>query len=198
MITPGEKLFSFLSKQPQLTQEAALHLHEHWRTQRRLRRGDFLCALGKTEQHVWFVAEGVLRLYYPVEEEEVCVGFAYENNVLSSFPSYIRQQPSTFSIQALTDCTVLGISRSDFQQARERWPGVALFWGDLLAFALVGTIEREIEIATTTPEARYHNLLARAPHLFQLVPLKYIASYLRIKPETLSRVRAEASSKRSI
>ncbi len=189
-MTPGEQLFAFLSRQPHLGREAALDLHSHWQTVRRLRRGDFLCAPGKTEQHVWFVAEGVLRLYYPTDKEEVCVGFAYQNNIVSSFPSFIRQQPSSFSIQALGACTVLGISRTDLLQARERWPGVALFWGDLLSFVVVGIIEREIEISTTTPEERYHNLLARSPHIFQLVPLKYIASYLRITPETLSRVRA--------
>lgn len=191
MSEPGELLFDFLSRQSQLSREEALWLHERWQLQRRLRRGDFLCAPGKIEQHIWFVADGVLRLYYPAGEEEVCVGFAYQNNVVSSFPSYVRQQPSSFSIQALAACTVMGISRSDFQQAREQWPGVARFWGDLLSFVTVGLIEREIEVATTTPEERYNNLLERSPHLFQLVPLKYIASYLRITPETLSRVRGK-------
>lgn len=190
MSTPGEKLFRHLSKQPQLNEEEALTLHSRWQFQRRLRRGDYLSAPDKTEQHVWFIAEGVVRIYYPTDAEEVCVGFGYEGNVLNSFPSYFRQKPSVFPIQALAPTIALGISRADFEQLRAQMPGVARFWGDILAWAAIGIIEREAEIATTTPEQRYHNLLERAPHLFQLVPLKYIASYLRIQPETLSRVRA--------
>lgn len=188
MSKPGEQLFQFLSNQPQLSPDEVQALYGHWQFRRQMRRNEFLYAPGKTEQHLWFVAEGVLRIYYPADTEELCVGFAYENNVVSAFPSYLRQQPSEFCLQALTPAVALGIARTDFEQCRRQMPGVARFWGDLLGWAAVGLIEREVEIATTTPEQRYRNLFERAPYLFQLVPLKYIASYLRIQPETLSRV----------
>lgn len=185
-----EKLALFLRSQPLLSEEEAAGFALLWQKQVALKRGEFLCPLGKVEQHVWFVAEGVLRIYYPSDAEEICMGFAYENTVTASFPSFVRQQPSSFSIQALSTCALCGISRSNLYEAIERWPGVTRFWYTMLEQILTGLIEREVEIHTTTPEERYRTLLARAPHLFQLAPLKYIASYLRIQPETLSRVRA--------
>ncbi|MBL7804800.1 MAG: Crp/Fnr family transcriptional regulator [Saprospiraceae bacterium] len=186
---PSERLLEFLQKRAALSREEAVVFAARWSVQRQLKRGDYLCSIGKMEQHVWFIAEGLLRIYYPTDTEEVCVGFSYEDTVVSSFPSFIRQQPSTFSIQALEKCTALGITRTDLYVAIDTWPAVAKLWSGLLEQVVTGLIEREIEISTTTPEQRYHNLLRRAPYLFQRVPLKYIATYLRIKPETLSRVR---------
>ncbi len=186
---PSERLLDFLQKRAALSREEAVAFAARWSVQRQLKRGDYLCSIGKMEQHVWFIAEGLLRIYYPTDAEEVCVGFSYEDTVVSSFPSFIRQQPSTFSIQALEKCTALGITRTDLYAAIDTWPAVAKLWSGLLEQVVTGLIEREIEISTTTPEQRYRNLLRRAPYLFQRVPLKYIATYLRIKPETLSRVR---------
>jgi CRP-like cAMP-binding protein len=188
-------LLNFLEKQPMLTPADVTALLAQWQTPRRLRRGDYLSAPGRVEQHLWFVEEGVLRLYYPADEDEVCVGFAYGGTVVTSAPSFVRQQPSAFTIQALSACTLVGIGRSAFYRLQESSVGVARLWATLLEHAAVGIIEREIEISTTTPEQRYENLVQRAPHLLQLVPLKYIASYLRIKPETLSRVRRGRSEK---
>ncbi len=188
--SPAEKLLDFLLRHSALSREEALAFALLWQNTRTLKRGDYLCPPGKVEQHVWFVAEGVMRIYYPADTEEICVGFAYEGTMVSSFPSFVRQQPSTFSIQALNRCTILGIARSDLYESIDKWPAVARLWSGLLEQVVAGLVEREIEISTTTPEQRYHNLVARAPYLFQLVPLKYIATYLRIKPETLSRVRA--------
>jgi CRP-like cAMP-binding protein len=179
----------FLAQKPGIAPEEALAFALLWQKTKVLSRGDFLCAPGKIEQHVWFVNEGVLRLYYPTETEEICVGFAYTNNIVCSFPSYIRQQPSAFSIQALSKCHVCGISRTDLRMSIEKWPSISRFWTNAVEMALANIIEREIEIHTTSPIERYENLLLRAPHIFQLVPLRYIATYLRIQPETLSRIR---------
>ena len=57
--------------------------------------------------------------------------------------------------------------------------------------ALLGRIEREIDLLTPSPKERYARLLKRSPHVFQLFPHKYIASYLRMTPETLSRLKKE-------
>jgi CRP-like cAMP-binding protein len=184
-------LSAFLNRQPALSAEEARGFALLWTKQQRLRRGDFLCALGKTEQHVWFINAGVLRLFYPTDADEICVGFAYTDTLVCAFPSFLAQKPSAFSVQALSDCRVCGISRSDLHKAREKWPGVARFWTESVEYALAGIIEREIEVHTSTPEQRYARLLERSPHIFQLAPLKYIASYLRIAPETLSRLRSK-------
>ncbi len=192
---PSEQLLAFLLRHSALAREDALAFASAWQVQRQLKRGEYLCPPGKVEQHVWFVAKGLFRIYYSTEQEEVCAGFAYEDTMVSSFPSFVRQAPSVFSIQALEKCTVLGITRGDLHAAIERWPAVSRLWTGMLELVVAGLIEREIEISTTTPEQRYHNLMARAPYLFQRVPLKHIASYLRIKPETLSRVRAAALSR---
>jgi CRP-like cAMP-binding protein len=189
-ISVAEKLVAFFTRQPGMGADAAAFA-ARWQTPRSLKRGDYLCQPGKVEQHLWFIASGVLRLYYPTGDEEICVGFAYENNVVCSFPSFVRQRPSDFSIQALGAVQALGIGRAAFYEAAATWPAVAKFWSTSLEQTLAGIIEREIEVSTTSPETRYRQLLERAPHLFQLVPLKYIASYLRIKPETLSRIRGK-------
>lgn len=185
-----EQLFQFLLRQPFLQRDEATAFSLLWQTDRHLRRGEYLCAPGKTEHHLWFIAEGALRLYYPTETEEICVGFAYTDSVVTSVPSFVRQAPSSFSIQALRPCRVCGISRTDLLKAQETLPGVARLYAFWLEQSVTGIIEREIEISTCSPEQRYERLLARSPHVFQWIPLKYIASYLRIRPETLSRVRA--------
>ena len=62
-------------------------------------------------------------------------------------------------------------------------------WRKLTEEALLGKIQREVEMLTFTPNERYERLLERSPHVFQKIPLKYLASYLRMSPETLSRIR---------
>lgn len=59
----------------------------------------------------------------------------------------------------------------------------------LLELLITQLIEREIDLLTTSPIERLNRVLLRSPHLFRHIPLKYIASYLRMKPETLSRIR---------
>ena len=160
-----------------------------WRKEKTLKRNEFLDEPGKTEDTLYIVISGAMRLYYPMEEEEICVGFAYPPSLICSYPSFISQQPSTYFIQALRETSLVGISRKDFYDLMLQNISLERAWRILQEKALLGKIERETELLTFTPEQRLKRLWQRSPQLFQIIPRKYIASYLRMTPETLSRLK---------
>lgn len=90
-------------------------------------------------------------------------------------------------MQALTKLKFAKINRSDFYQNMDKIPKLERCWRMITEEALLGKIEREVEMLTFSPEERYQRLLERSSHVFQLIPKEYIASYLRMTPETLSR-----------
>ncbi len=182
-------LTTLLGQVPYLTAAEVAEFVALWKRSVLLRRHDFLIQAGQVEHNLYFVVSGVLRIYYPSQDEEICVGFGYANNMVCSFPSFVANQPSEYCLQALKKCELLAISRADFSAFMEQNAGFARFWRTELERVLVGRIEREIDLLLPEPERRLARLLKRSPHIFQLVPKKYIASYLRMTPETLSRLR---------
>ncbi|QHL87850.1 cyclic nucleotide-binding domain-containing protein [Nibribacter ruber] len=182
-------LASLLRQVPYFSEDDVAVFVPLWKKQVQVKRHDFLIREGQVEQHLYFVLSGAFRLYYPTPEEDICVGFAYANTLITAFPSLVTQMPSTYCIQALKKSELLAISRTDFYALQEERPVFGKFWRHELEKALVGKMEREIDLQLLDPQQRLDRLLARSPHIFQLVPLKYIASYLRMTPETLSRIR---------
>lgn len=181
-------LASLLKQVPYFSEEDIAAFVPLWSKKITVNRGDFLVREGQVEQHLYFVLSGALWLYYPTQEEDICVGFSYPNTLVTAFPSFVSQTPSTYCIQALRKSELLAITKSDFEQVLEKRPVFAKFWRMELEKALVGKMEREIDLQLLNPEQRLQRLLSRSPHIFQLVPKKYIASYLRMTPETLSRI----------
>jgi CRP-like cAMP-binding protein len=188
-----DKITSIFKSQVDLSMEECDQLLAPWTRKLILKRNDFLAQKGQVESHLFYVLSGTMRIYFPNKDEEIVVGFAYENNLICSYPSFIRQQPSDYFIQALTKTEVVAISRKDFYALFDSFPKIERAWRMLEEEALVGKIDREVELLTFTPEERYVRLLNRSPHIFQLIPRKYIASYLRMTPETLSRIRPAES-----
>ena len=160
-----------------------------WKKRVQLSRYDFLIRQGQVEQGLYFVTSGALRIDYPLPDEEICVGFAYPNTLVVSFPSFVDAKPSAYYIQALKKSELLGISKTDLVQLMEQRPNIKRFWYEQLEKALVGKIEREVDLLLPEPEQRLQRVMQRSPHLFQHIPKKYIASYLRMSPETLSRIK---------
>ena len=183
-----QKISGLFSRQLSLTTEEAAALTSEWNNSRVIERNSFLIAKGDVETNLYYVETGAMRIYFPHEDEEVSVGFAYTNSLICSYPSFIRNKPSDYFIQALTRTTVVSIKRNTFYSLFEKHPRIVRCWRLLEEQALLGKIEREVEMLTFTPEERAQRLMERSPQLFQIVPKKYIASYLRMKPETLSRI----------
>lgn len=183
------KIVSIFNSKKHLPEEAAAALINKWSHSVQLKRNGFLVSKGQVETNLYYVMSGSMRIFYPVKDEEICAGFAYDNNLICSYPSFIRQLPSDYAIQALTTTNLKFIKRADFYELFKIHRDIETAWRMLEEEALVGKIEREVEMLTFTPEERYKRLMDRSPHIFQIIPRKYIASYLRMSPETLSRIK---------
>ena len=191
-----EKIRKLLQQKVAFSEKELAFLESKWSYERSVIKNEFLSREGETERYLYYVIEGVLRIYYLHDGEEVCVGFSYDDTLICSYPSFIDNQPAEYYMQALTDLKLLGINREDFYSFLDSSRNMEKCWRMITEEALLGKIKRETEMLTFTPEERYTRLWNRSPHLFQLVPQKYIASYLGMQPETLSRVKRKHHQKR--
>lgn len=179
-------LKEFLHSLP-ISNEATNDLINAWTIKRSLKKGDFLITEGQIERHLFFITKGCLSIYYEQDGLQQVVGFGYSETLICSFPSFIKNLPSDYYIKTLSNTELIGIDRVTFYQLLDQYISLEKAWRTMLEEALLGRIEREIDILTVSPKVRLQRLLNRSPHLFQIVPLKYIASYLSMAPETLSR-----------
>lgn len=152
-------------------------------------KGQFLIKEGEVEKNLYFVTSGAIRVFYLSEFEEQTVRFGYEGSFINSLSSFIKGTPSEFYIQAIRKTTVKYISKEMLQTLVNRDSENLRQYIQLLETLVTQQIDREIDLLITSPVERLRRVLQRSPNLFQHVPLKYIASYLRMTPETLSRIR---------
>ncbi len=158
-----------------------------WSEEILLARGDYLSAAGERDQNVYWVQEGLLHFYLAKEEGEQSIRFAYQANVVSVLDSYISGSASNYYLQALRKSKLRKASKQAFEEYVRRIDGLSE-WNAFLYQLIADLMEREQDLLEPSPKKRLERVLARSPILFQEVPHKYIASYLRMSPETLSRL----------
>ena len=166
-----------------------IHYFKEHAIERVFAKDELLLKEGQTESHLYWVESGAIRVFWLSEHEEVNIRFGYPGSIINSLASYLKQQPSEFYISALRKSTVKMLSRERLDafihQSVAHEQGYATF----LEAAFAQQIDREIDLLTVSPADRLERVLKRSPNLFQEIPLKHIASYLRMTPETLSRIR---------
>lgn len=156
---------------------------------RTLVKGELLIKEGEIESNLYYVSSGALRVFLLTEYEEMTIRFGYEGSFINSLSSFISQKPSEFYIEAIRKTTIQLISKDKLQEIIHQDTESMEEYIALIETLVTQQIEREIDLLTVSPSERLKRVLARSPNLFQQIPLKYIASYLRMTPETLSRVR---------
>lgn len=163
-----------------------------WR-ERAFTKGAFITRVGGVERWFNIVRTGVQRMSFPHDGEDVCVGFSYDGSWCGAFDSFVTGTPSRFDVRAVTDSVLVGIEHSALQDLYRELPVMERFGRRILEEVVVGRATREIEQLSLSAEERYDRLVKRSPRLLQLVPQKDIASYLRMTPETFSRLRSRRS-----
>lgn len=160
-----------------------------WTIEKKNDRNELLYPKGKSENNIYFIKNGSMKICYDLKEQEIVVGFGYENTFIFDLPSFFTGQPSNFHIKAIKSSKLYGISKSKFYKELDRNLKLAKYWRQKTEQILLELVEREIDILTDSPKERYRRLKKRRPDLFQFIPNKHIASYLRMTPETFSRLK---------
>ncbi|REC44630.1 Crp/Fnr family transcriptional regulator [Chryseobacterium pennipullorum] len=160
----------------------------HWE-KKEFRRYEFLKISGSTDTQIYFIEKGSVRIFMMDGDEERIIRFGYTGNMIVSLDSFLSGKPSDLYIQAIKKTTVHTASKKDFYTFVRSGEEPMAFWMATLEDLVQQQLEREKDLLINSPAERFDRVLKRSPQLFQEVPGKYIANYLRMSPETLSRLK---------
>jgi CRP-like cAMP-binding protein len=186
-------LFDFISKYISLTEEEqnaiiALDLF------RSVKKGTVLLKEGQKSQDSYFILKGCIRVYYIIDGEEKTTAFYTEMDALTPH-CVMNKAPAQYFISCVED-SILSVSNSDMEvEVNSKFPKFEIMCRKLSEELLAKKQIDFDEFKTSSPEQRYLNLLEKRPDLIQRVPQHQLASYLGIKPQSLSRLRARIVEK---
>ncbi len=152
-----------------------------------------LLQAGQTENYLSFMEEGIVRLCVPKEFEDHTFAFVFAGEFVSAYDSFLTQSSSSYHIETLATTTLWRISYADLQMIYSK-TAVGNVIGRKAAESLfLEKAKRELALLNDSAEQRYLNLFTEQPELILQIPLKYIASYIGITPQALSRIRRRIS-----
>jgi CRP-like cAMP-binding protein len=153
-----------------------------------LERNEFLKVKGSIDTNLYFIESGSLRIFVLDEYEEQTIRFGYQGNLIVSLDSFLTRKPSDLFIQAIKKTLVKVVTKPQIDKFLETETNRNL-WIKILENLVIQQMEREVDILTNSPKKRYERVLKRSPQLFQEIPNRHIANYLRMSAETLSRLK---------
>lgn len=189
-----EQLFDFIAKYISITDEekAAIMSLDIFRS---YKKGDILLKQGQYSNENYFVIQGCIRTYYVIEGEEKTTAFFTEFGALTP-PCVFSKTPSDCFVSCVEDSLLLVSNTAMGAEINNKFPKFEsmckVFSEELLA-------KQQIDFdtfKTSSPEQRYQQLIQQRPDLIQRVPQHQLASYLGIKPQSLSRIRARIFEKK--
>lgn len=153
---------------------------------------ELIVEAGTVAKYFYLVVDGVQAIYHITEKgERAMAGFSYKGEQSGVFDSFITKKPSMLFLESVSHSHLIGISRNDFEELFSRFPIFFKWEAKFLEAILFGRLTRETEMLTLSARERFREFMKRCPQELHQIPQKYIASYLNMKPETFSRLRAE-------
>jgi CRP-like cAMP-binding protein len=170
---PGRELEMFFGK------------WKHWTCQK-----DFhFLREGQIADYIWFIESGSIRIYYKKEDREVTEWLALEGQFFLSITSFFSRTPSRLMIHTMEPSVIWGIHHNDFMRMADEYHEIEKLLRKMVTGSLILSQQRMESIQFETAHQRYQKLLNASPGIVQRVPMQYIASFLGITKETLSRIR---------
>lgn len=148
---------------------------------------------GQTEKYLSFIEKGIIRFYVPEITSDLTFGFAFQNEFISAYDSFLTQAPCLYQVETLRDTTLWRLDFRDLQDVYEKTKIGNLIGRRNAENLFLLKSKRELSLLNETAEERYLNLFSERPHLIKEIPLKYIASYIGVTPQALSRIRKRIS-----
>jgi len=183
-----QSLRNYFDKQYKLTDKEWNVIKEHLSIQQ-LNKNTIVTREGQIEKYLYFIAKGGIRKYYLKNGKEYSIDFRFENQLVSSYTSFLTQTPSRQFVETLEKTLLYKIGyKALMTMFNSSKAGAKL--GRLNAEELFIEKEfREASLMLDKPDERYLNIVSKRKEWLQRVPQHLIASYLNMTPETLSRIK---------
>jgi CRP-like cAMP-binding protein len=153
------------------------------------KRKTIITAAGETEKYLYFVTEGVQRAFYLKDnDKDATLVFTYAPSFSGVLDSFLLQQPSKYFLETLTYSEFIRTTFAQVNDLMKKYHNFETFVRKSLAITIAGVLERQIELQSFSAEEKFRVLLKRSPHVLQLIPHKYLASYLGLDATTFSKL----------
>lgn len=160
-----------------------------------VKKGDLLVKGGEVCDSIYFIKKGVLRGFITEDKKEITTWLTVENEVVATITGFLLQKPTMENIQAIEDCDMLGIKWVDLNRLYMQYPSFNIVGRKITEQYYMYAENRAYITRLHDAGKKYELFMQLYAHLLNRVPLKYIASFLGITIETLSRVRARGSAR---
>ena len=152
-----------------------------------------LLTVGEVENYLYFIESGSARMFIPREENDLTFSFSFDGQFLSAYDSFITKSPSYYAIETITDSVFWTITFSDLEEIYEKTDCGQLIGRKVAENLFLKKKRREQSLLSESSEERYLKLFTEQPRLIKEIPLKFLASYIGVTPQALSRIRKRIS-----
>ena len=156
----------------------------------KFQKGEIILREGDICENIYWVAKGLVRQFYYKNDKELTEYMATEDNIVMSIESLFKEQPSSQQIVALEPTILFALPKRELEHEAVR--NIQMLYRKILEESLIISQVHADMLRFESAQERYAKLVKRSPQLVLRAPLVYIASYLQMTPETLSRVRTSA------
>lgn len=162
------------------------------------KRKQQLTIIGDVEHYLYFVTDGIQRGYCTYHDKDATIVFFYPNSFAGIADSFLLQRPSGLNFETLTASRLLRISYTHFMQVAAQFPSVEKWLRIMLSHTLGGVLERQKELSVYSAADKLNALFKRSAFIFNLVPHKYLASYIGVDPATFSKMYSKLTDAKSM
>lgn len=155
------------------------------------KKNEIILNIGDKENKIYFITSGCIRSFFIHNNQEFSLRFSFEGDVLSSFHSFLLNSNSTDGLQALADTEVFYLEKQDYFSLKKEHPEFEKIESDVFKILYHEKLEREKQFISLSTKEKYEQLLAKNKNIIKNIPVKYLASYLGIHPNSLSRLKKD-------
>ena len=152
-------------------------------------KNEFILREGEISTNIFWIVKGLVRQFYFKNDKELTEYMATENNIVMCIESLFREQPTKLQIKALEPTILIALPKADLEAVAMKSVNIQILYRKILEESLILSQHHADMLRFASAQDRYQKLVKNQPQLVLRAPLVYIASYLQMTPETLSRVR---------
>ncbi len=158
----------------------------------RFKKGQTILAEGDVCEYIYYLDQGLIRQFYHKNGKEVTEHLGEDHSIFMCIESLFREEPTKLAVEAIENCIIYGLPKARLEQVSLHHVNIQMLYRKILEESLIISQVHADLVRFESAQSRYEKMCKLSPQVILRAPLLYIANYLQMTPETLSRVRAAA------